>query len=263
MNFPFGFIQWHSQSQQMLSTKYRIPRNPGSSMLCEVKGREFLKSIGNKTFFNLSCPFFLGGGHCSLSFWPFKSVGSTKGGGGTADIVTSASFSITSLLSLFMSLSEIVLQSPSKSLFIERFLNILKKLNYQTSENTGIFKWNEHMETTCHYLNEFFCISIVQVVYITTNEVPIWEHIYLIVKLIFLLCISDCKDTFLCILLLLLFDKHQLPWTVLNNDLISSSNDSQRYPRIPSLKSGNPAGIGSKSWLGEVQLVGVVFPFRH
>lgn len=127
MNFPFGFIQWHSQSQQMLSTKYRIPWNPGSSMLCEVKGRKFLKSIGNKTFFNLSCPFFLGCGHCSLSFWPFKSVGSTKGGGGTADIVTSASFSITSLLSLFMSLSEIVLQSPSKELFYWKILKYFKK----------------------------------------------------------------------------------------------------------------------------------------
>lgn len=85
-----------------------LNQNPDSSMLCEVKGKEDLKNIGNKTFFNLSYPFFLGHLQCSMSFCPFKSVGSTKGGGGTADIATSASYSVTSLLFLFMSLSEIV-----------------------------------------------------------------------------------------------------------------------------------------------------------
>lgn len=75
-------------------------------------------------FFNLSYPFFLGYGHCSMSLWPLKSVGSTKGGGGTADIVTSASYSATSLLSFFMSLSETVLQSPSKELFYWKILKV-------------------------------------------------------------------------------------------------------------------------------------------
>lgn len=50
VNLPFYFIQWLNQSQQMLTTKYSVPHNPGSSVLYEEKGRKFLKFIGKKRF---------------------------------------------------------------------------------------------------------------------------------------------------------------------------------------------------------------------
>jgi len=68
VNFPFGFIQWLYQSQQMLTVKYSVPRNPDASVLCAAKERKFLKFIGNKTFFNPFYIFFLGHRHCSMSF---------------------------------------------------------------------------------------------------------------------------------------------------------------------------------------------------
>lgn len=56
VNFPFYFIQWLNQSQQMLTTKYSVPRNPDGSVLCEEKGRKFLKFIGEKSFFFFKLP---------------------------------------------------------------------------------------------------------------------------------------------------------------------------------------------------------------
>lgn len=54
VNFPSYFIQWLNQSQQMLTTEYSVPRNPDGSVLCEEKGRKFLKFIGEKSFFFLT-----------------------------------------------------------------------------------------------------------------------------------------------------------------------------------------------------------------
>lgn len=73
---------------------------------------------------------------------------------------------------------------------------------------------------------------------------------FLSIKLIFILCISNCKDALLCVLLLLLFGKQTLPWTILSNDLlISWSNYLQCNPWFSRQKMGNPAWIGSKSRL--------------
>lgn len=254
VNFPFGFIQWHNQSQQMLTTRHWIPQNPDSSMLCEVKGREFLKYIGNKTFFNLSYPFFLGHGHCSMSFWPFKSVGSTKGGGGTADIVTSVSYSVTPLLSLFMSLSKIVVQSPSKELFCWKIFKYLKRTWITRALRLYASSWKTPLIIS---MNFFY--GIIHVAYHNKWGANLRKYVFNS-KIDFLICVPDCKDTILCILILLLFDKHQFPWTVLINDLIRSSNDLQCNPQVSSQKPGNSAGIGSKSWLGEIQLWGRCCP---
>lgn len=52
---------------------------------------------------------------------------------------------------------------------------------------------------------------------------------FLSTKLIFILCVSNCKDAFLCILLLLLFDKQWIPWTILSNYLLISLSNYLQY----------------------------------
>lgn len=175
----------------MLTTKYWIPQNPDSSMLCEVKGRKFLKYVGNKTFFNLFYPFFLGHGHCSMSFWPFKSVGSTKGQGEYKrrrrdSWYCDQCFLLSHLFALliYVPVRYSVAKPFQRALLLKVLKIFLKSRITRTLRIPASLRemstWKTPLITSMNFSVRHHSGS-----WYHTNEVPIWEHIYLIGKLIF------------------------------------------------------------------------------